>query len=314
MSQRVLVTGGCGFIGSHLVSALCERGDRVSVIDDLSSGFRDNLSGISSAAHPVELIESRLEDVRLVELGRFDAVFHLAAQASVPFSVDHFYQSSLTNVSSTLNVIEYCARQRTPLVYASSSAVYGNLPLGDERGGIDLISPYATDKLMSEMYTRMANTLYGLRSYGLRFFNVFGPRQPPDSPYSGVIAIFVGRLLRAESLVINGGYQTRDFVFVSDVVRGLLAALDYLGTHPVATYSNLLTGRSISIDQLVDTLAALTGQTPTRIYRPLPDGDPAASLGEAQRMNEQLRLGAMTSLEDGLAVTIDWMKGLNAGR
>ena len=309
MSRRFLVTGGCGFIGSHLVTALVSRGDTVVVIDDLSTGARENLSDCPGQ---FEIIQARVEDADLAAIGRLDGVFHLAAQASVPLSVENLYTSSLTNLSSTLRVIDHCSRQRLPLVYASSSAVYGNLPIGAEDGSVDLLSPYAADKLASEIYSAVAHQLYGLRSYGLRFFNVFGPRQSPDSAYSGVIAIFVGRLLRRQPLVINGGHQTRDFVFVLDVVRGLLAALDYLEANAVATYSNLLTGRSISIDQLVDALSYLLGVTPERVYQPLPPGDPEASLGETRRMEQQLRLGAMTALDSGLSATIDWMQNSNA--
>jgi UDP-glucose 4-epimerase len=310
VSRRFLVTGGCGFIGSHLTIALLARGDAVVVIDDLSSGVRTNLPVTDDR---LDCIVARAQDVDLAGLGPFHGAFHLAAQASVPLSIEQFYDSSMTNLASTLRVMAHCSQAQVPLVYASSSAVYGNLPLGDEAGAIDLLSPYAADKFTSEVYAAMAQTLYGLRSYGLRFFNVYGPRQPPDSPYSGVIAIFVGRLLMGEALHINGGHQTRDFVFVADVVRGLLAAHAYLENRAVATCSNLLTGRSISIDQLADQLSAIVGVTPERVYRALPAGDPAASLGDRRLMDRQLELGAMTSLEDGLTATIDWMRRLHEG-
>lgn len=305
MRKRFLITGGCGFIGSHLAEYLIQNGNLVTVIDDLSSGFRSNLDGASLVE---TLIERRVEDVDLRSLPRFDCVFHLAAQASVPVSVKCFYSSSTTNILSTLKVIDYCAINQTPLVYASSSAVYGNLPVGEESGGVDLLSPYSADKFFSEIYCEVAYKIYGLRSYGLRFFNVYGPRQDPTNPYSGVISIFADKILKGQPIAINGGYQTRDFIYVSDVVAGMCKSYEYLLRNSVATYSNLLTGKSISINELVDLLTNLTGNHVDKVYMDLPPGDPEKSLGTIDKMRNQLKLYEFVGLDDGLRNVLSWLK------
>lgn len=305
MAKRFLVTGGCGFIGSHLVEHLNQKGYSVTVVDDLSSGYKKNLGEVG----PVEkLIEARVEEVDFSRLPKFDGVFHLAAQASVPFSIENFFASSSTNILSTLKVIDYCATARIPLVYASSSAVYGNQPVGDEDTSVDLLSPYSADKRMAEIYCDVAYKLYGLRSFGLRFFNVYGPRQDPTNPYSGVISIFADRILKGEPITINGGYQTRDFIYVKDVVRGIWNSYQYLLDNYESTFSNLLTGNSISIDELADILISLTGNKVEKFYKVLPLGDPEKSLGTHSRMCEQLKLVEFINLEDGLREVLTWIK------
>lgn len=305
MPKKFLVTGGCGFIGSHLVEYLINEGHSVIVIDDLSSGCRSNLADVG----PVEaVIEARVEDVDILKLTGLDGVFHLAAQASVPLSIKDFYGSSSTNILSTLKVIDYCATNHIPLVYASSSAVYGNLQVGEEGVGVDLLSPYSADKLMAEIYCDVANKLYGLRSYGLRFFNVYGPRQEPTNPYSGVISIFANRILKGEPITINGGYQTRDFIYVNDIVRGIWNSYEYLLGHSVSTYSNLLTGNSISIDELANILISLAGKKVEKRYHKLPPGDPEKSLGTIDRMCDQLKMREFVELEDGLRQVLTWMR------
>jgi UDP-glucose 4-epimerase len=308
MPRRFLVTGGCGFIGSHLVEHFIQQGHLVTVVDDLSSGYKSNLANVG----PLQaLIEARVEDVDFSQLGRFDGVFHLAAQASVPLSIKQLFFSSSTNVLSTLRVIDYCATARVPLVYASSSAVYGNLPIGDEGGTVELLSPYSADKYMSELYCDVAYKLYGLRSYGLRFFNVYGPRQDSANPYSGVISIFADKILKNEPITIYGGYQTRDFVFVKDVVRGICEGYQYLLNNAVATYSNLLTGSSISIDELANKLIFLTGNNVKKVYKDLPPGDPEKSLGKVDKMLAQLRVREFVKLDDGLRQVLTWMETLH---
>lgn len=311
MDKTYLVTGGCGFIGSHLVEFLLKAGNSVVVIDDLSSGSKNNLETENAK---LNIIVSRVEDFDLLSLGLIDGVFHLAAQASVPYSVDHFFESSSTNLLSTLRAVEYCSNRNIPLVYASSSAIYGNIPVGNELGGIDLLSPYATDKRVSEIYCEVANKLYGLRSYGLRFFNVYGPRQDPKNPYSGVISIFLDRLLSNRSLNINGGHQTRDFIYVGDVVMGIWRAFSYLQKYSTSTYSNVLTGRSISIDDLADLLFELLNMSVDRVYHDLPEGDPVSSLGSTDLMSTNLSLSDFVPLSAGLKYTLDWMLEANESR
>lgn len=305
--SRFVVTGGAGFIGSHLVERLDEDGASIVVIDDLSAGYEANLKGRSQR---VELQIARVEDVDFERLGRIDAVFHLAAQASVPLSISDPYGSSSRNLLSTLKVIDHCSKAQIPLVYASSSAVYGNLPVGAEDAGIDLLSPYAADKYVAEIYCAVAHRLYALRSFGLRFFNVYGPRQDPKNPYSGVISIFADRMLRGQPITINGGYQTRDFIYVGDVVRGILRAYEVLRVESIAAVSNLLTGKSTSIEDLVSALSKILNVEPQRQYRPLPPGDPEASSGDVGHMRRMLglELERFTSFEEGLARTVEWMR------
>jgi UDP-glucose 4-epimerase len=275
------------------------------VIDNLSSGFRSNIADSS----PIErIIEASVEDVDLHDIGEVDGVFHLAAQASVPLSISAFASSSSTNVLSAIKVIDYCSSTDVPLVYASSSAVYGNLPFGSESLSVDLLSPYAVDKLVMEMYCEVAQKLRGLPSYGLRFFNVYGPRQDPSNPYSGVISIFAHQILLREPITMNGGHQTRDFIYVEDVVRGLWASYLYLTNNPVSVVSNLLTGKSTSIDGLADQLMKLAGHDVKKIYQPLPKGDPEKSLGSMKLMQELLNIQEFVELGAGLNAVLAWMK------
>lgn len=305
MIEKFLVTGGCGFIGSHLAESLSSDGHSVRVIDDLSTGQVLNLA---EADVLNTLIQARVEDVDLSKLGQFNCVFHLAAQASVPVSVKNFYESSSTNILSTLKVIDYCKATSTPLIYASSSAIYGNLPIGDETLGVDLLNPYSADKLVSEIYCDIAYKLYNLPSFGLRFFNVYGPRQDPKNPYSGVIPIFTDQILKGLPINIYGGYQTRDFIYVKDVVRGIRRAYEYLQKNPVSTVTNLLSGNSISIDELANILIHLTGNNVEKIYQELLAGDTVYSMGKTDRMRELLNLNDFVSLEDGLSEFLLWIK------
>lgn len=305
--KKFIVTGGCGFIGSHLVERLDQDGASVLVIDDLSSGYAENIKDCGSR---VQLHVGTVEDFIFQGLGKIDCVFHLAAQASVPFSIDNLYTSSSSNLRSTLKVLDFCARENIPLVYASSSAVYGNLPLGIESADVDLLSPYAADKYVSEIYCSLAHKLYSMRSYGLRFFNVYGPRQDPTNPYSGVISIFVNRLLKGLPITVNGGYQTRDFIFVKDVVEGIHRAYEFLEDNCTASVSNVLTGDSISIDELVGILADILKVKPDCKYQSLPSGDPAISSGSIELMEANLALdpSGITAFPVGLARTVDWMR------
>jgi UDP-glucose 4-epimerase len=220
-----LVTGGCGFIGSHLVVALVARGDRVRVLDDLSTGRRENLPP------GVELVLGDVADpaaVRVAMAG-VQGCFHLAAIASVERGVREWLVTHRANLSGSITVFDVArAEGGVPVVYASSAAIYGDqkrLPVSEDAIPRPL-SAYGADKLGSEQHALVAGQVHGVPTMGLRFFNVFGPRQDPKSPYSGVISIFCDRLSRGEPIDIFGdGSQTRDFIFVADVVAGLLAAM-----------------------------------------------------------------------------------------
>lgn len=295
--KNALVTGGCGFIGSHLVEALLKKGYEVCVIDDLSSGKKNN---IFSVAKKIKKYLLPVQSINLQKIKKPDVVFHLAAQASVHLSCQKFYSSSKNNLLSSIKMIEFCSKEKIPLIYASSSAVYGNFPYGCEDGEIQLLSPYASDKKALEMYAQMAFQVFRLRSFGLRFFNVYGPRQDPRSPYSGVISIFTDRLKKKMAIRINGGSQTRDFIHVHDVVAALMQAALFLKKRSGAFVSNVLTGRSISINRLADFCEKIAGLKVPRKYFPLSPVDPKKSRGSTRTMIRTLKMRPSIRLEDGL--------------
>ena len=305
MIKRILVTGGCGFIGSHLCEFLLHKGHTITVIDNLSTSSINNLS---FAKKRIEVIKCSVEHFDLNQLGSVDGVFHLAAQASVPVSISNFKESSSANMLSTISVINFCSSLGIPLVFASSSAVYGNLHLGDEAGDVDLMNPYAADKYFGEKYCEVAKKINGLNYAALRFFNVYGPRQDPSNPYSGVISIFADRLLKNIDITINGGEQTRDFIFVKDVVRRLWSAFDILEQGDTGFSCNILSGKSCTINELAETMIAITGSSSKKLYQELPYGDPMTSLGAVQRMNKLLGEIETTKLEDGISQTLDWVQ------
>ena len=302
-----IVTGGCGFIGSHLVEKLVSLNNKVIIIDNLSSGFIDNID-INS-----KLIEFRnvsVENMDFSQIDKVDGVFHLAAQASVPLSIENFYESSKTNSLSSFKIISYCKEFDIPIVYASSSAVYGNLALGKEGDKIELLSPYAVDKFSMEKYFEAAYNYSNLSSFGLRFFNVYGPKQDPCSQYSGVISIFTSRLIENKEIYVNGGYQTRDFVYVGDVVNCLIRAFKKIRIERGCYISNVLTGKSISINELIKNLSNNLAIEPKCIYRELPKGDPERSSGDTLRIKKilDINLDKMMKFEQGLKKTIEWEK------
>jgi UDP-glucose 4-epimerase len=306
--MRFLVTGGAGFIGSHLCDFLIKKSHSLVVIDDLSAGDLGNLISVIEA---IEFYQVKIEKFDFEEIGRVDAVIHLAAQASVPVSIERFRDSSSTNLLGTISVLDYCRSYDIPLVYASSSAIYGDLVLGDDEcEKIDLLSPYAVDKYVMEVYAKAAFRLYGLSSIGLRFFNVYGPRQDPKSPYSGVISIFADRLINGESIVINGGHQTRDFVYVDDVVNCLYRSLKVCLASSTCEQINVLTGSSVSIDELVIMLSKDINVDVDKTYQALPEGDPEQSNGTTGKMVRLLRadLHGMVRIEVGLSETIKFIR------
>lgn len=306
---RFLVTGGCGFIGSHLCAALRARGDAVRVLDDLSSGSEANL------APGAELMRGDVADpdaVRAAMQG-IDGCFHLAAIASVERGVQDWLGTHRVNLSGSIAVFD-AARPRdgmpaVPVVYASSAAVYGDqavLPLTEDVVPRPL-SAYGADKLGCEQHARVAGAVHGVPALGLRFFNVFGPRQDPRSPYSGVISIFCDRLARGEAVNVFGdGEQTRDFIFVADVVAALLAGMQAAST--AAPVLNVCTGRPTSVLAMAATVAELCG-TPLELRRQPPRaGEIRHSLGSPARARAALGLGSPIGLRDGLAEVIAWMR------
>ncbi|HTV45037.1 MAG TPA: NAD-dependent epimerase/dehydratase family protein [Stellaceae bacterium] len=300
---RFLVTGGAGFIGSHLVEALLEDGHRIRVLDDLSSGRRDNLP------RGVELIEADIADPDVV--GRaFDDVegcFHLAAIASVERCNRDWLRTHQVNLTGTINIFDAARRARrggVPVVYASSAAVYGDCRgTASETGSTAPLSTYGADKLACELHARAAGIAHGIPTTGLRFFNVYGPRQNPYSPYSGVIAIFIERLRRGMPIEIFGdGQQVRDFTFIADGIAALRHALAAATTH--APVFNVCTGEGTTVCRLAKMIGALCGTEPLVSQRPQRCGDVPISIGDPRHAADGLAFRARTTLMDGLAATI----------
>jgi UDP-glucose 4-epimerase len=300
-----LVTGGCGFIGSHLADALVARGDRVRILDDLSSGPREN------APREAELVVGDVTDANLMRraLRGMDGCFHLAAIASVQRSVEARLATHRVNLGGTINVLDAARAQGgVPVVYASSAAVYGNaevLPLG-ENGPIAPLTPYGADKAGSELHARAAFATHAQPSTGLRLFNVFGPRQDPLSPYSGVISIFAeGMLARRPLRVFGDGEQSRDFVFVTDVAAAFIAAMDSQSRS--ARVLNVCRGERVSLLRLVDALERVVGRRAILQHGPERAGDVRHSQGDPSRMRASLGVSPRVGLEEGLALLLDWL-------
>ncbi len=308
---RYLITGGAGFIGSSLCEFLVDKGHSVFVVDDLSTGYKNNLAPILKS---ITFYEEKIQFFDFEILPKIDAVIHLAAQPSVPISIADFRNSSSGNILGTIKIIDYCSINQIPLTYASSSAIYGNLELGsDVNSEIDLLSPYATDKYVMELYAKTAFKLYKLSSIGLRFFNVYGPRQDPNSPYSGVISIFIDRLLKGQNITINGGYQTRDFIYVNDVVEIIFQSTVLTSGKQMCEHSNVLTGNSVSIDYLAKMLINHIEQDVDINYQALSISDPEKSSGSIKKMTELfgVDLKKMIPLNSGLSKTVDFIRDNN---
>lgn len=301
--KKYLVTGGAGFIGSHLATKLIAGDNNVVIVDDLSSGYKENIP----TSNKIELIINKIQNVTHEEIGKVDGIFHLAAQVSVPISMEKFYHSSKNNLLSMLKVFDLAKFLDVPLVYASSSAVYGNLPLGDEsKTKFDIISPYAQDKLTMEYYAAMMFDVYNVKSLGLRFYNVYGPKQDPLNPYSGVISIFINRMLRGDRVTINGGHQTRDFIYVQDIVDVMNQSMQLLDKKALCDYFNVGTGKSVSVKQLFNNLKDILNVDPKIIIKELPFGDPERSEGTFNKINKilDINIEKFTDLKTGLAETV----------
>jgi nucleoside-diphosphate-sugar epimerase len=306
-----LVTGGAGFIGSHLAEELSRRGERVRVVDSFITGKRQNLAHLPN----VELIEGDLADLKTARAGvaGVDYVLHQAAIPSVPRSVDDPITSNRANIDATLNVL-VAARDAgvKRVVYAGSSSAYGDTPTLPKREDMPAkpLSPYALQKLVGEQYMSMFTALYGLETVTIRYFNVFGPRQDPSSPYSGVISVFTRALLENGPVNIYGdGEQTRDFTYVANVVDGVLRACTAQVSGMVL---NVATGSRISLNELFRTLCELTGRTVNPSYRPPRAGDVRDSLADISRASRLLGYEPLVPFEEGLRRTVDWYRGQNA--
>jgi UDP-glucose 4-epimerase len=305
-----LVTGGAGFIGSHLVDALLARGDRVRVLDNLSTGKRENLDPraeliVGDVADPAA-VAAAIKDV--------DGCFHLAAVASVELGNRDWLGTHRANLTGTITIFDAARRARpqgtAPVVYASSAAVYGDsteLPLA-EIAATRPLSAYGADKLGCELHARVAARVHEVRATGFRFFNVFGPRQDPGSPYSGVISIFFNRISRGQGITIFGdGQQTRDFIYVADVVRVLLAGMEYEAAEPAVF--NVCTGRTTSLAQLAAAIGRVFSRTPEIRHDAPRVGDIRESLGNPSLAREKLGFEACVTLDQGLSLMAEYEAG-----
>ncbi len=297
-----LITGGAGFIGSHLVRGLLEAGHNVTVLDDLSTGKQENLPDSPQLKLSIgdicngALLAEAMENCA--------GVFHLAAIASVTRSLEQWAETHRVNQSGAVMVFEQAAKQKIPVVYASSAAVYGdnpNLPLCETEAPSPL-SPYGLDKLACEWQAGMGARCHALQSIGLRFFNVYGERQDPKSPYSGVISIFMDKVKQKQNLTIYGdGLQSRDFIYVGDVVTHLIAAMQKLHSgHSQPEILNVCTGIATTVKDLAMLLSDIGGEKVEIIHAPERFGDIRHSLGNSQKAEELLCLKATTNLKNGL--------------
>ena len=309
---RCMVTGGAGFIGSHLCRRLVDEGHDVRVLDNLSSGRRENLAEIQDV---VEFVEGDLCDEALLAevIQGVDCVLHHAAVASVQTSVERPLFEQEVNAVGTLRLLEAARRGEVRrVVFAASAAAYGNNPQVPKREEMppEPESPYAISKVMGEYYARVYTQIYGLEVVCLRYFNVFGPRQDPSSPYSGVISIFAERMLQGTAPTVAGdGLQSRDFVYVDDVVEANMRALTKSGI--AGRVCNIGSGRSVSILELVSVLNEVMGTALEPVFGPARPGDVRVSLADISRAREELGYEPMVSLREGLKRTLKWMESVS---
>jgi nucleoside-diphosphate-sugar epimerase len=309
---KYLVTGGAGFIGSHLSEELVRRGHTVRVADSLITGKRSNLDHVPG----VEFLEGDLADESFAKraVDGMQYVLHQAAIPSVPRSVKDPITSNRANVDATLNVL-VAARDAgvTRLVFAGSSSAYGNTPTLPKREDMpnNPLSPYALQKVVGEQYLQMFTRLYGLETVSIRYFNVFGPRQDPTSPYSGVISVFATALIENRSPRIYGdGEQTRDFTYVANVVDGVLRACEAPGAS--GEVINVATGGRISLNQLFETMKKLLSASVAPTYADPRAGDVNDSQADIAKARQILGYEPTVSFEEGLRRTVEWYRTATA--
>ena len=324
---RYLVTGGAGFIGSHLVEELLRRGHQVRIADNFATGKRENVDAAVAAARDdaagaslavPELLTGDLAEPEIARaaVGGIDYVLHQAAIPSVPRSVADPLTSNRANVDATLAVL-VAARDAgvRRVVYAGSSSAYGDTPTLPKREDMPAnpLSPYALQKYVGEQYMQLFTRLYGLETVTIRYFNVFGPRQDPGSPYSGVVSVFLRALTDGQPPTIYGdGEQTRDFTYVANVVDGVLRAVDAPGAS--GQVINVATGSRISLNDLLALLHRLVGTTGTARYASARPGDVRDSQADVTKAQQLLGYRTLVPLEDGLERTLAWFQNTRAAR
>ena len=310
MQNVTLVTGGAGFIGSHLVDDLVRSGQSVRVLDDFSTGLRSNLS---HHANRIDIVDGSLTDPAAVERATkgVRTVYHLGALASVARSVETPVVSHAACATGTvllLDAARKCGVKR--VVYAASSSAYGG-STGDGGQTEDQLpaakSPYAAAKLAGELYMQAFAATYGLETVRVRFFNIFGPRQRADSPYSGVIALFIAAMARGETPTVHGdGLQSRDFTFVANAVQALRQAADADAGVASGNVYNVGTGRSVTLLDLVNALNVILGKNLTVTHAPTRAGDVKCSRADITRTRRDLGYDPAVTFEDGLRQTVQW--------
>jgi UDP-glucose 4-epimerase len=311
-----LITGGAGFIGSHLVHALLERGDRVRVLDNFETGLKKNLAPV---AEQIELREADLSDADAVRSAceGMDYVLHQGALPSVPRSVKEPRPSHETNIGGTFNVLEGARLAGVKrVVYAASSSAYGNQPGFPrvETMAPQPLSPYAVQKLTGELYMQAYWRVYGLETVCLRYFNIFGARQVPDSPYSGVMARFALMMMRGERPTIFGdGEQGRDFTHIDNVVRANLLALEAPGNLAAGRVFNIACGERHTLNETYALLATFVGFEHPPIYGPEREGDVRDSLADISAASAALGYIPQVDFEEGLRRTVAWYRDEFAG-
>jgi nucleoside-diphosphate-sugar epimerase len=307
-----LVTGGAGFIGSHLTEELVRRGQRVRVVDSLITGKRQNLAHIPG----VEFIEGDLADLAVAKraVEGIDFVLHQAAIPSVPRSVQDPITSNTANIDASLNVLVAARDARVKrLVYAGSSSAYGDAPTLPKVETMPAapLSPYALQKLVAEQYCQMFTRLYGFETVTIRYFNVFGPRQDPSSPYSGVISLFISALCeRRQPTIYGDGNHTRDFTYVANVVDGVLRACE--AKRASGEVINVATGGRISLNQLFQTIRDLVGARVDPIYTDPRPGDVRDSQADIEKARRLLGYEPKVSFDEGLKKTVEWYRSAQA--
>ncbi|MEQ9468782.1 MAG: SDR family oxidoreductase [Ekhidna sp.] len=308
--KKVLVTGGAGFIGSNLVEALLASNYQVVCLDNLSTGSLKNIEEFQGNKH-FEFVEGDILDYKLLSRlseGVF-AVSHQAALGSVPRSIKDPLTTNKVNIEGTLNVFKACVDNKVErVVYAASSSSYGDspdLPKKEDKIGRPL-SPYAVTKLVNEVYAEVFHRVYGLNTIGLRYFNVFGPKQDPNGPYAAVIPLFINSILKDERPAINGdGSHSRDFTYVNNAVEANIKALESSQENYNSVY-NIAYGQSTTLNELVGYINESVGKNLVPIYREERAGDIEHSLADISKAKEHLNYDPKYSIKEGLKLTVDW--------
>lgn len=316
ITTKVLVTGGAGFIGSNLAEELIRQGAKVAIIDNLVTGFRENLDEIDG---DFDFIEGDLnDDDKLTKaIENVEIIFHEAALPSVPRSVENPAETHRACANATLNLLIKAKEKNVKrVIYAASSSAYGNQEVLPKVETMlpEPLSPYAAAKLMGEYYCKVFANVYGLETFSLRYFNVFGPRQNPSSMYSGVISRFVDSLMKDESPMIYGdGETSRDFTYIDNVINANVKAAQT--TKGIGEVMNVANGDRITLNELLEVLKQITGKPNINAdYRPERAGDVKHSQADNTRAKDWLGYEKLVGLEEGLQKTIDWWKSSRFAR